>query len=289
MINNNIALQKFEQRGLTDALAKGDDLETTLYLSRVVYEMEKLDMPRTVCSHQECVEYKDGRKHYKSELICRAFLQTMSLTASQGLCHDPCYLKDVQVDQFPCEALMSCGAFCLNGIDSCSTCDHSWQLHLHVLWQPVEKVVQVPDEAVLQHIKENKSGVEVMQEAIKSRQELIKKYESEKDIIQKAAGQFAVFLKQSSIKPWNDSKLAYLAHLIDEVSEADIYNDTSSEKLSTNDLSRRRAKSKPAVLSNDSKISWLIVNSTWKRSKPLPSTPKWATAARSWIRRASKP
>ena len=55
-----------------------------------------------------------------------------------------------------------------------------------------------------------------MEEAIRLRQERVKQYRAERDIIQKAAGQFAVFLKRSSIKPWNDSKLEYLDHLIDE-------------------------------------------------------------------------
>lgn len=33
----------------------------------VVYEVEKLDRPRTVCAHRDCVEYKDEQKHYKSK------------------------------------------------------------------------------------------------------------------------------------------------------------------------------------------------------------------------------
>lgn len=110
---------------------------------------------------------------------------------------------------------MNCYAFS-KGSDKCIECGHSWQLHLHILWEPIEKTVQVEDEAVSLRITENKGGVGVMEQALRSRQELIKKYEVERDIIQKAAGQFAVFLKRSLIKPWNDSKLAYLDHLVEE-------------------------------------------------------------------------
>ena len=58
--------------------------------------------------------------------------------------------------------------------------------------------------------------MEVVETAIRSRQQLIKKFETERLIIQKAAGQFSAYLKRSSIKQYNDSKLAYLDHLIDE-------------------------------------------------------------------------
>lgn len=33
----------------------------------VVYEVEELEKPRTVCAHRDCVEYKDEQKHYKSK------------------------------------------------------------------------------------------------------------------------------------------------------------------------------------------------------------------------------
>ncbi|CAK1358225.1 unnamed protein product [Cercospora beticola] len=197
-INNNIALQKDEQRELTDALAKGQALSTALHLSKVVYEIKALDMPRTVCSSAKCVEFKDGERHYKTR------------------CHDPCYLENVEVDQFPCEALMHCHAFRRHGPDRCKVCGHSWQLHLHIMWEPVEKTVQVKDEAVALRKKEARSAYEIMHLALRRRQELIRKWEMERAYIQKAAGQFAVFLKRSSIKPWNDSKLAYLDHLIEE-------------------------------------------------------------------------
>ena len=55
--------------------------------------------------------------------------------------------------------------------------------------------MQVQDEAVVQRINENRSAVEILEQALRSRQDLIKEYEMERDIIQKAAGQFAVFLE----------------------------------------------------------------------------------------------
>ncbi|KAF7191807.1 hypothetical protein HII31_06852 [Pseudocercospora fuligena] len=195
-INNNIALQKDQQADLIDALARGQVLESALHLNKVVYEMRKLDRPRTVCSDKDCVEFKDENKHYKS------------------YCHDPCCLPNVEIDKIQCPELVGCAAF--GGSQNCQKCGHSWQVHLHVIWEPVESTIDVEDAAVAQRINENAHGVEVMEEALWSRQNLIKKYWAERHLLQKAAGQFAVFLKNSSIKPYNDSKLEYLDHLIEE-------------------------------------------------------------------------
>ena len=93
---------------------------------------------------------------------------------------------------------------------------HSWQLHLHIMWRPKERRVDIDDEAVAERIKENASDKEVMETALRTRQERIASYEAERHLLQKAAGQFAVFLKNSSIKPYNDSKLEYLDHLIED-------------------------------------------------------------------------
>lgn len=82
----------------------------------------------------------------------------------------------------------------------------------------MEKTDKVEDEAVLERRRQNKSDVEILKQALRSREKRVKRYEEERAFIQKAASTFAVFLKHSAIKPWNDSKLAYLNHMIREVS-----------------------------------------------------------------------
>lgn len=136
-----------------------------------------------------------------------------------GICHDPCSLKRVEVDVFPCEQLLKCAAFKESrNPNKCSVCGHRWDIHLHITWKSVEKNVQVEDKAVVKRRKQNQSDVEIIRQALESRQALIEQYDQEREIIQKAASKFAVFLKHSAVKPWNDSKLAYLDHLIREVS-----------------------------------------------------------------------
>jgi len=45
---------------------------------------------------------------------------------------------------------------------------------------------------------------------------MINQYDKEKGVIHKAAGQFSVYLRRSSLILYNDAKLAYLDHLIEE-------------------------------------------------------------------------
>lgn len=197
-INNNIALQGDQQRDVEDALSKGESLASALHLDKIEYEMPSLGRPRTACSDAACVDYHDDKRHYRSYW------------------HDPCYLQNVQVDKIQCEQLMQCYAFGCGSSQDCEKCQHSWQVHLHVLWEPIEVTNKVIDEAVQQRLSDNASGVDVMKEAIRSREKLIEKHKHQRERIQKAADQWAVFLRNSAITAYNASKLEYLDRLIDE-------------------------------------------------------------------------
>jgi transcription elongation factor Elf1 len=197
-INKNISLQEQQKQDLKDALKKGVSLKLRLHLDKLEYQMHPLEQPRTVCSHYECTEYRDDKKHYKI------------------VCHADCRVKSVQVDKIRCDELTKCRAFGHGKYENCKSCSHSWQVHLHIKWEPVEVLTKIVDEAVRQRSQENASSVEMMTQAIRSREELIQNYKCERLKIQKAAGHFAVFLKRSAITTYNDSTLEYLDHLIDE-------------------------------------------------------------------------
>jgi len=197
-INKNISLQEQQRQDLKDALKKGISLKLRLHLDKFEYQMQPLEQPRTVCSHYKCTEYRDDKKYYKS------------------ICHADCRVKSVQVDKIRCDELSRCRAFGHGRYENCQSCSHSWQVHLHIKWEPVEVLTKIVDEAVRQRSQDNASSVEMMIQAIRSREELIQNYKSERLKIQKAAGHFAVFLKRSAITTYNDSTLEYLDHLIDE-------------------------------------------------------------------------
>jgi hypothetical protein len=74
-----------------------------------------VDRPRTTCAHADCVEYmnigligKDG----KPTLV----------TVHKSMCHSPCYLNDIAVDNVGVAGLRSCLA--MGGRDICQICKH---------------------------------------------------------------------------------------------------------------------------------------------------------------------
>ena len=142
----------------------------------------------------------------------------------------------MEVDTINNQKLMDCAAFEGGRRMTCVECGHRWQVsfrlvvlpvnfqreltmiqvHLHIRWEPVERTTEVEDRAVKAQIDAAASDRVQAETALQSRQDLIRAYEKESKIIQKAAGQFSVYLKRSAIKPYNDSKLAYLDFLIDQ-------------------------------------------------------------------------
>ena len=68
-INSNIALLKDQQATLVDKAQRGEKLKADLHMTKIIYEMKELDMPRNVCSDKACVEFKDNKKVYKS--LCK--------------------------------------------------------------------------------------------------------------------------------------------------------------------------------------------------------------------------
>lgn len=71
-------------------------------------------------------------------------------------------------------------------------------------------------QAVSGSIWENASEVELAQPSSKTQQKMINQFDKEKGVIQKDAGQFSVDLRRSSLIPYDDAKLAYLDHLIED-------------------------------------------------------------------------
>jgi GTPase SAR1 family protein len=194
---------------------KKEDLEKGLYTSIVTLQAHKLDQPRTVCSHVDCVDYKKDGNVLK--------------TVYKTLCHNPCHLDNVPADRIAHPDLIKCAAIDGN-TGNCYECKHSWQLHLHVLYElkPEQRIVKHPE--VVERLKAATTELELKQIAIAEKTELIKEIESEHDQIERAAIQFCLFLKKNSITPYNDATLEYLGFLIDE-EQGKVHHGQKRDKL----------------------------------------------------------
>ncbi|KAI8670436.1 G domain-containing protein [Fusarium keratoplasticum] len=200
-IEDTIRINTERLSELQDSRCKGDELKAKLHFQRVIIHATKLARPRTVCCDQACVEYRDigtgeNRPVYKT------------------LCHDPCYLSDVDADVVGHGNLTKCWA--MNRTDWCRRCSHHWQQHLHFQWQQEEMVVEERDNNVARQIRDNESEIQVKETAIKSIKQKTDKAKAVRQEIRDAAVQFGLFLKHKSITPYNDETISYLDMLIKE-------------------------------------------------------------------------
>jgi 50S ribosome-binding GTPase len=216
-IRTNMAMCEDDILKLQDDKLTGDKLRTQLNPKKKCIRLTGLDQPRTVCADLGCVEYKDDGTG----------TNTM-LTDYTQLCHAPCYLTDVKPGVLSHPSLVGCWAF--QGSDTCTQCQHHWTQHLHVLTELEDYETAVKDKGIAEQITRHASDIVLKQTAITAREQLIKEYQDEHDVIQQAAAKFGIWLKDNSITPYNDATLAYLDVLINQ-EEAKASAGYNNEKL----------------------------------------------------------
>lgn len=110
------------------------------------------------------------------------------------------------------QGLRYCAAF--GGSDHCSQCSHHWQEHLHVLYELTEETVTIPDAMIERELRNNANDVTLRETALKQLEQRIAEYEKERQTIREATADFGIFLRNSSLVPYNDALIAYLDSLI---------------------------------------------------------------------------
>ncbi|KAK7995647.1 hypothetical protein PG990_014420 [Apiospora arundinis] len=175
--------------------------QTTALLEHVEIDVQRLDEPRTVCKHPDCVEMVDvagiKRPLYKS------------------MCHDPCYLTDVDEDVVGHSNLLSCVAFRGN-YGYCKECDHYWHQHLHIRYMQTERTVLDIDPHIQAKLDANASDVVLKKLGVKSLNNKITDSLESLMEVQDAAINFGLYLKKKSIAPYNDAMIEYLDVLIND-------------------------------------------------------------------------
>ena len=207
-IRANIALTMDKVQELKDTRLSGDQLRNRLNVQKIQMNTNRLDQPRTVCSHKSCIEVKSNGK-----------AQNESVTDYKAHCHPVCSLNDVNVDQLAHPGLIHCWAFSRSHgqrSDTCRRCGHHWQQHLHILYELSEETVTVEDTAIVQQLKAHANDVTLRETALRQHEQRIKEYEQERNTIRDAAAKFGVYLRKNSLAPYNDALIAYLDYLIKE-------------------------------------------------------------------------
>lgn len=203
LIQSNISLTEDKTQELNNTLLTGDQLRSRLQVQKVQLNAVQLDMPRTVCGNENCVEVRsNGQPEDKAVVIYKTH------------CHPCCYLHGVQADQIAPPGLIECTAF--GGKSICEVCGHHWQEHLHVLYELSEQTVTVEDKTIQQQLKNHADDVTLKEQAVARHLERIEEYKKEQEMIRDYAAKFCVFLRKSSLAPYNDALIAYLDFLIKE-------------------------------------------------------------------------
>ncbi|KAH6892873.1 hypothetical protein B0T10DRAFT_456992 [Thelonectria olida] len=189
-IDNTIRINNQRLNELQDSRCKGDELKPN-FTSRGSSFMQRC------LKGQELVAAirRENRPMYKT------------------LCHDPCYLSDVDADVVGHGNLTKCRA--MNRTDWCRRCSHQWQQHFRFQWQQKEMVVEERDN-VARQIRDNESEIQVKEAAIESIKQKPEEAKAVRQEIRDAAVQFGLILKHKSITPYNDETISYLDMLIKE-------------------------------------------------------------------------
>ena len=172
----------------------------------------KVDRLRTSCAHSNCVEHcptriegVDGKPTLK--------------TVYKTLCHSPCYLNNIKVDDIGNDGLKRCWA--MNGEkgnDSCRICSHPWMSHLHISYELKEGTKMINDPEVEEALARNATFREKKEAAIAAKKRFIEEVEVEVEVelFRDAAAQFSIFLKKNAIMPYNDATIEYMDHHLEE-------------------------------------------------------------------------
>ncbi|KAL4989590.1 hypothetical protein BDW68DRAFT_175730 [Aspergillus falconensis] len=205
-IQSSIAVNKQDMRTLEENKKSRKELEKDLKIKVSTITAFPIDEPRTTCHHEDCIRYAttesrgvDGKQ--------------VSKTVYKSMCHSPCHLTGVTVENIGNAKLSHCAA--MDG-ENCTVCGHSWKNHLHIDYEQVEGMAEADNENIVRLLRENANFAEMKQAAIEAKQAYIGELESELQELTSAAAQFSCFLKRNAIMPYNDATLDYLDRTIED-------------------------------------------------------------------------
>jgi len=183
----NIKVLKDYQNELTQISGTLQDLEKRQKKTVERPEVVQIDYPKTVCS-----------KHTTTD---------KNVTIYTQVCHDHCYITGVPTGLMNRSELQRCKAM-KNG--TCRRCSHHWSLHMHITYNIVYVLIEEDDEDVLSLLSDKTTEKEAKQRLIAAKNKEIESLNKEREKMLNINAQFASFLKEHAITPYNDDLKSYL-------------------------------------------------------------------------------
>ena len=166
-------------------------------------ETNQLDFPQTVCAHSDCVEhYYVGQSKLQDTVFKTVCHKTCTVNGSHYGANNP-YLKW-------CKAFYMMGALGL----ACKHCHHSYKDHKHMAYTKKVVAKQFFNPEAESKINEKGSLKEKKEEMLRQLMQKKGEYEYEQDILMRSAAEFATFMKNTALIPYNDSFVEYLDMMI---------------------------------------------------------------------------
>lgn len=200
---NNESCLEMKKKIETDEIDLRDCQKDLLFLGYSI-ETNQLDFPQTVCAHPDCVE------HYN---VGQSRIQD---TVFKTVCHEICTVNDGSHHGVNNPYLKWCKAFYMMGALGlhCRRCHHSYKDHKHIAY--TKKVVRKQFANPEAEAKRKAKGTlkEEKEETLNQLMQQKREYEYEQDILRRSAAEFATFMKNTALIPYNDSFVEYLDMMI---------------------------------------------------------------------------
>jgi GTP-binding protein EngB required for normal cell division len=202
MIESNIKIINDRKRDLNNTKDDLWELGKKLTITRIGWEVKPLPYPKTVCTELKCTERETIQNTNQNRTIYKT------------ICHDHCYLTNVDVEKVPEYHLQGCAA--MAGQQHCQKCGCHWGTHMHIRFDQIKVSMEIEDTTTKNLINQNEDASVVKQAMINKCERTIDELKEEQQKIIHASLRFGTFLKANAILPYNDAFEKYVEKTINE-------------------------------------------------------------------------
>jgi len=190
---------------LTESSAQ--HLSSAINRKKVELKCISFPEPRTTCASKKCFQSQEvdvGETKF-------------SYPVYKQFCHENCSSgKKKQMEIIGVighKSLRNCSAF---SDGKCLFCGCSWEYHVKILNTSELVISENADESKQKHFEDENQSILMQKQIINELKKDIDEFKNEQKQIMSSIAKFGSFLKQNSIRAYNDSSLQYLEHLMDQ-------------------------------------------------------------------------
>ena len=192
------AMNRFKQAFKESFVA---EMKDDCLLPVITYDTKKLDCPRTVCTSNKCVDYKNISDTEGCAII------------NFKHCHDPCF-EAVDLDLDPRRQVKKCKMMSGVMFKTCKACGCAWDKHMNISFETVKNRKYIVNPDFDDAINFANSLNEQMDFRVRALEQKIRAYAEEEKVIVDVIAKFGYFLKTNAIISINDGFEDYVKYQI---------------------------------------------------------------------------